>query len=221
MAERKRYIEVKIPLLSSEMRVLGTHEDLNNKTIKLDLTRKLRGKGLTITFRILKNEKTLIGLPNRFELSKAYIRRMMRKRVDYVEDSFSAKCSDIEVKVKPLLITRKRVSRAVRKNLRNTSRKIITSKLKDRTFNDHCAELLDGTFQKELLIKLKKIYPLSFCDIRVFETKELGKIDISKIISKDSSRVKDIQEINEEDFSDSEEVETESVKEERDGEKND
>ena len=32
-----------------------------------------------------------------------------------------------------------------------------------------------------MLPKLKKVYPLSFCDIRIFETKEIEKIDLSKI----------------------------------------
>jgi len=31
-----------------------------------------------------------------------------------------------------------------------------------------------------MLPKLKKIYPLSFCEIRKFETKELEKINIEK-----------------------------------------
>ena len=52
MAERKKYIDVRAPILNSNMRVLGTPEELNNKTIKLDLTRKLRGKGLNIKLRI-------------------------------------------------------------------------------------------------------------------------------------------------------------------------
>jgi len=122
MAERKRFIDVQIPILDSELRVLGTLEDLNKKTIKLDLTRKLRGKGLTIKFRIFNYKNKLIAIPNRLELVKSYIRRIMRKRVDYVEDSFKTSCKDIRVTIKPFLITRKKVSRAVRKNLRNTTK---------------------------------------------------------------------------------------------------
>ena len=52
MAERKKYIEVKIPIIDSTEKVLGTPESLNKKTIKLDLTRQLRGKGLTIKLKI-------------------------------------------------------------------------------------------------------------------------------------------------------------------------
>lgn len=180
MAERKKYIDVKIPMLGSETRVLGTAEELDGKTIKLDLTRRLRGKGLTITFRLFNQEGKLVAIPKKMELVKSYTRRMMRKRIDYVEDSFTAKCSDIRATVKPFLITRKRVSRAVRKNLRNTTREFLLEYLKEKSYDDICNELLDGTIQREMLPKLKKVYPLSFCDIRVFETKELEKIDLKK-----------------------------------------
>jgi len=180
MAERKKYIEVEVPFLETTMRMLGTPEDLDNKTIKLDLTRKLRGKGLTVKLRIFNREGKLVAIPNSMDISVSYIRRIMRKRTDYVEDSFQARCSDIRVRVKPLLITRKKVSRAVRKNLRNTAREFIINYVKEKEYIEVCNEILDGTFQKAMLPKLKKIYPLSFSDVRVFETKELEKIDLEK-----------------------------------------
>ena len=180
MAERKKYIDVQVPILDSTMRILGTAENLHNKTIKLDLTRKLRGKGLTIKLRIFNQEGKLVAIPNNMELSISYIRKMMRKRTDYVEDSFQARCADVRVTIKPLLITRKKVSRAVRKNLRNTAREFILGYVKEKDYIEICNEILDGTLQKAMLPKLKKVYPLSFSDIRIFETKELEKIDIEK-----------------------------------------
>jgi ribosomal protein S3AE len=195
MAERKKFITVKIPILEEEVRVLGTPENLDKKTIKLDLTRKLRGKGLTITFTIFNREGTLIAIPKRMELVKSHIQRMMRKRIDYVEDSFTTKCSDVRATIKPFLITRKRVSRAVRKNLRNTTKEFLLEYAKEKSYIELCNELLDGTFSRTLLPKLKKIYPLSFCDIRIFETKELEKIDLDKA---SEEKIKDIQEIKEE-----------------------
>jgi len=180
MAEKKRFITVRVPILKTEMRLLGTPDELNNKTIKLDLTRKLRGKGLTIKLRILNREGKLVAIPNNMELATSYIRRMMRKRTDYVEDSFQTRIKDVRVTIKPLLITRKKVSRAVRGNLRNTAREFIIEYSKEKEFIELCDEILSGTLQKLMLPKLKKIYPLSFCDIRIFETKELMKIDLEK-----------------------------------------
>jgi ribosomal protein S3AE len=180
MAERKKYIDVQIPILGETTRVLGTPENLHNKTIKLDLTRKLRGKGLTIKLRIFNIEGKLIAIPNNLQLTTSYVRRMMRKRTDYVEDSFQARCSDVRVTIKPLLITRKKVSRAVRKNLRNVAREFLLNHIKEKEYLEIYNEILDGTLQKTMLPKLKKVYPLSFSDIRIFETKELEKIDLKK-----------------------------------------
>lgn len=197
MAERKKYIETKVPFLGETLRILGTPEELHNKTIQLDLTRKLRGKGLTIKLRIFNMEGKLYAIPNSLKLSSSYIRRMIRKRTNYVEDSFQTRCSDIKVTFKPHLITRKKVSRVVRKNLRNTTKEFITEYCKEKNYMTVCQEIFDGTLQKTLLPKLKKIYPLSFCDIRVFETKELEKINLEEAVeSKETAKTKEEEEEN-------------------------
>jgi ribosomal protein S3AE len=206
MAEKKKYIEVQVPFLGESLRVLGTPQDLDNKTIKLDLTRKLRGKGLTIKLRIFNREGKLFAIPDNLTLASSYIRRMMRKRTNYIEDSFTARCSDIKVTFKPHLITRKKVSRVVRKNLRNTTKDFIIEYTKERDYMTVCQEIFDGTLQKTLLPKLKKVYPLSFCDIRIFETKELSKIDIDKAISLPEIEIPEIKETKEEIQEDEEEI---------------
>jgi ribosomal protein S3AE len=209
MAEKKKYITVQVPFLNSEIRVLGTLEELHNKTIKLDLTRKLRGKGLTVRLRIFNQEGKLFAIPNNMELVTSYIRRMMRKRTDYVEDSFQARCADIKVTIKPLLITRKKVSRAVQRNLRNTTKEFLLEYIKEKTYIEVCNEILSGTLQKNLLPKLKKVYPLSFCDLRIFETKEIEKIDIKNAIttSEPGIEAEDAEETEEE-------IKEEEIKEE-------
>lgn len=206
MAERKKYIEVSIPSIETSFRILGTLESLHKKTIKLDMSRKLRGKGLMATFRIFKHKKELIAITEKLELTKSYIRKMMRKRADYVEDSFKTKCLDIRAIIKPFLITRKRVSRVVRKNLRNTAREFIVDHLKEKNYSEISNEIFTGTLQKAMLPKLKKIYPLSFCEIRVLETKEIEKINLETIMEQNKKKKspqeeapKEIKEIKKED----------------------
>ena len=215
MAERKKYITVKAPILNQEIRVLGTPEELNNKTIKLDLTRKMRGKGLTMKLRIFNKDEALIAVPNKMELTLSYIKRIMRKRTDYVEDSFSIRCTDIKAIIKPLLITRKKVSRAVRKNLRNTCREFIIDYAKEKDFVEICEEVLSQELQKALLPKLKKVYPLSFCDLRVIDTKEIEKIDLEKAsLEKETNDENEEVETSEEEYDTVTEDEKDNTEEE-------
>jgi ribosomal protein S3AE len=179
MALRKKFIQVEIPSINESVGVLGEPEQLDKKTIKLDLSRKMRGKGVEAIFKIQHKDKKLTAYPKKIQLIKSYIQRMMRKRSSYVEDSFQTSCKDIRAIVKPFLITRKKVSRAVRKNLRNTAKEFIIDYLKNKNYLTVCEDIFEGELQKQLLPKLKKVYPLSFCDIRIFETKELEKADFS------------------------------------------
>ena len=192
MAERKKFVDIETPFLRDTLEALGTSKELENKTIHLDMSRKMRGKGLILTLQIIKSEnEKLYAVPKKFLLTGSYIRRVMRKRTDYAEDSFKAVSIDgAELTVKPLMITRKKVSRAVRKNLRNTARESLINYMKEKTFIEICEDLFSGAMQKELLPKLKKVYPLAFFDLRVFETKDIQKLGFDKLV-KDISEVED------------------------------
>ena len=52
MALKKKFTDIELPLLDSSVQILSTGETIAGKTIKLDLTRKLRGKSLEIIFKI-------------------------------------------------------------------------------------------------------------------------------------------------------------------------
>lgn len=179
MAIKKKFINVEMPILGEETSVLGTPETLNNRTIKLDLSRKLRGRGLEATFVMLNKENKLIAYPKSLLLMRSYIQRVMRKRVNYVEDSFDVQCTDIKARIKPFLITRKKVSRAVRNNLRRTTKEFLVEYAKDKTYLELAAKIIFNEAQKDLHPKLKKVYPLSLCEIRVFETNQIDKANLT------------------------------------------
>ncbi len=212
MAIKKKFITIELPIINEETMVLGTAETLEGKTIKLDLSRKLRGRNLEVTFTLKSTENKIIGYPKRLELMKQYIIRMMRKRVNYVEDSFELQCKDISCTIKPFLITRKKVSRAIRHNLRKTTKEILIEYAKDRTYIEVCEGILYAETQKEMLVKLKKIYPLSFCEIRVIETKRIDKADLTSKENKDRKEIEET-EVEEEVEEIKEEVEETEVEE--------
>ena len=114
----------------------------------------------------------LEGKPISLELAGSYIRRMIRKGTDYIEDSFETECKDKKVVVKLFLITRNKVSRAIRKALRENARKNLESYLKTRSTEEMFSEIMTNKTQKDLSLKLKKIYPLALCEIRIFRIVE-------------------------------------------------
>jgi ribosomal protein S3AE len=214
MAMKKKFIDVESPITNEVIEILGTPEELHKKTIKLDLSRRMRGKGIELVLEVENKDGKLMAYPKRIELVKASIRRMMRKRINYVEDSFEVSFKDITARIKPFLLTRKKVSRAVRNNLRKTTKEFLINYAKEKTYLEATSEVLAMTLQKEMLPKLKKIYPLSLCEIRVLETKNLDKADKEVVKTITPVKVEEIEveqpeEVNEEQ---TEEVEDETPK---------
>ncbi|MBI2632742.1 hypothetical protein HYW75_07090 [Candidatus Pacearchaeota archaeon] len=177
--QKKEFFEVKVPMTTVKIMLYATSkEELINRIVRIDLTRILRGKSLELRVRVKKEGDDLIGFPTDIELMGSYIRRMFRKGIDYVEDSFNAKCRDMNVVIKPFMITRNKVSRAIRNELRKKSRDFLEGRLKTRNASEIFTEIITNKIQKELSLKLKKIYPLALCEIRMF--KILGPIENEK-----------------------------------------
>lgn len=170
---KKVFHEIQAPFTATKIQLYaGALEELNGKVVRLDLTRNLRGKGLELKMKVKLEEGKLVAEPVALELAGSYIRRMIRKGTDYVEDSFTASCKDASVVVKPFLITRNKVSRALRNTLRVQAKAHLESYLKARSAKEVFTDITTNKAQKDLSLKLKKIYPLALCEIRVFKLVE-------------------------------------------------
>ncbi len=174
---KKKFFDVEIPIIKKETQLQAYDiKDLEGRLIKYDLTRILKGKSLLLQLKVkIKGEKAT-SVPRELKLLPFHLRRMMRKGTNYVEDSFSTDCKNAQIKIKPFLITRRKVSRAVRKALREKAREELIKYVKTKESNKLFEEVLKNYLQKDLSLKLKKIYPLSLCEIRVLKVeKELEK----------------------------------------------
>ncbi|MEK6928487.1 MAG: hypothetical protein AABW65_00845 [Nanoarchaeota archaeon] len=168
--QKKSFFEVKVPLTAAKIYLYGNSvEELSGKVVKLDMTRSLRGKSIELKIKIKAENGQLIGNPASINIIGSYIRKMMRNSTDYVEDSFIADCKDCKVRIKPFMITRNKVSRALRKALRDYARNYLISYLKTRDIKEIFSETISNKIQKEMSLKLKKIYPLVLCEIRCLE----------------------------------------------------
>tara|TARA_Y100000034_G_scaffold124299_1_gene172274 strand:- start:325 stop:1119 length:795 start_codon:yes stop_codon:yes gene_type:complete len=183
---RKKFQSVEVPLINTKIELVGNSpEELKDKTIKLDLTRQLKGKGVEAIVKIKIKDKKAVAYPKKIKLMSYFIRRMIRKRISYVEDSFETPSQESIIKIKPFLITRKTVSRAVRKALRNRCKNWIEDYIAERTDDEIFNEVLSNQMQRPLSLSLKKTYPLSLCEIRVLEIKRpLNPNEVPKVKKK-------------------------------------
>ena len=173
ISRRKKFIEIDLPIINSKAELIGNSlQDLENKTIKLDLTRNLRGKAIEAVLKIeIKQGKPIVRI-KKLTLMPYFIRRMIRKRISYIEDSFDAQTKESIWRIKPFLITRKKISRVVKKTLRNKAKNWIEDSIIEKTNEEFLKEILANKFQRALSLVLKKTYPLSLCEIRILELKK-------------------------------------------------
>lgn len=170
---KKKFYEIELPLIGDKYETYLTDiNDIAGKTVKVDITRKLRGKSVDLHFQVKMENGKAIGVPKKLVLMPFFIKHMLHTGIDYVEDSIEAESRESKVIVKPFLITRKKVSRAVRRTLRNSAKNWIIDYFKTKTNNELFEEILNNQLQKPLSLKLKKVYPLAICEIRMFEIKK-------------------------------------------------
>ncbi|MDP3881469.1 MAG: hypothetical protein Q8Q31_01170 [Nanoarchaeota archaeon] len=173
---KKTFFDVKAPITSAKISLYASSlEELDGKIITLDLTRSLRGKSFELKLKVKKDQDSLTSEPIGLELMGSYIRKMIRGGTDYVEDSFKVESKDGLVIVKPFMITRKKVSRGVRNKIREATKKHLESHIKTRTTKELFNEVITNKIQKDLSLKIKKIYPLALCELRTLKIVEEKK----------------------------------------------
>lgn len=172
---RKKFFDVEIPILKKETQLIGFNiEDLKGRFIIYDLTRLLRGKNSTLQLKVEFEDGKPIAYPRELKVLSYFIKKMMRKGTNYVEDSFSGQCKDAQLKIKPFLITRRKVSRSIRKALREKAKEELLAYISDKSYDTVFQDLLKNLVQKTLSLKLKKIYPLSLCEIRTIKVEKIN-----------------------------------------------
>jgi ribosomal protein S3AE len=170
---KKRFFDVEIPSIKKETQLQAYElKELEGRTIIYDLTRLLRGKNILAQFNVIVKEDKAEAEPIGIKLLPSFLRRIIRKGTNQIDDSFEVETKDSKILIKPFLITRKKVPRKIRKSLRNKAREEIISYCKEKTAGQIFDDILKNSLQKELSFKLKKIYPLSLCEIRIFRIKK-------------------------------------------------
>jgi ribosomal protein S3AE len=149
-------------------------ENLEGRKFKVNmmtLTRDMKKQSFVITFKVkeVKGNDAITEFMQ-YEMSGVHVKRVVKKGKDKVDDSFVVKTKDdVNVRVKPLLITRNKVQHSVKTTLRAETKVFIEKVAKEKDFFQFASSVLGTELQKTMKGTLKKVYPLSFVEIRVFK----------------------------------------------------
>ena len=145
--------------------------ELEGKTLKLSLfavTNDMKKQNMDASFKIVsvvegKAQTRITGI----YLTQSYIKRLVRRGRNKIDDSFLVKTKDRKLlRVKPLMVTNNKANKSITSRIRVTARAIIA---KIASMSDHeqfFNDIISIKLQKELREKLSKIYPLRFLEIR-------------------------------------------------------
>ena len=102
-----------------------------------------------------------------YNLLPSYIRRVVRRDKEKIEDSFICLTKDnVKIRLKTLMITKDRTKHTILTKIRRESREVVTEEIKKLDFLDVLKDIAMNKFQRSLKDHIKKIYPLGICDIK-------------------------------------------------------
>jgi len=128
-------------------------EDLIGKTLKLNLStfpNDMRKQNVAVKFSVktVVDSKAITEITG-ISLTTAYIKRLVRRGRNKVDDSFLAVSKDKKnIRLKPIIITNAKTERSVTSKLRIELRKILSSSLKNSTSEEFFMNLINQRLQK-------------------------------------------------------------------------
>ena len=149
-------------------------KDLLGKRLKINLmvlTNDPKKQSITLVFNVVSVEgdngiADLIG----YQLSTSHVRRVVRKAVKRIDDSFMLKAKDQTLfAVKPLLIARHRTNKSTAIAIRKKTRELLQQSFQKMSGEDVFSAAIGNRLQMDLKNELKKIYPIAVSEIRILQ----------------------------------------------------
>ncbi|MFA6072675.1 MAG: hypothetical protein WC758_01005 [Candidatus Woesearchaeota archaeon] len=192
--KKKVWLSIQSPefmgnVLLGESHVYGK-EDLIGKTLNLNLatiTNDMKKQNINVSFKVIDvvDNKGQTQLVN-YVLVPSYIKRLIRRNREKIEDSFVVKTRDGKiVRVKPIAITNSDTYNSIVTRIRLGMKAMIKTALNQKTYEEFVSDLMSMKFQKEMREKLNTIYPLKYVDVRQILLEEKGKVQEDNLSPED------------------------------------
>lgn len=105
-----------------------------------------------------------------YQMATSQIKRLVRRASNKLEESFTTKTKDnVNLRIKPLILTRHMTNRSVLAALRKKTREFVNDALKATDYTLAVSDIISGKLQKELRLTLKKIYPIAIVEIKALK----------------------------------------------------
>ena len=149
-------------------------EQLQNKHLTLNLAFLLndpKKQNYTLTFKVTEvRGETGVADPVQYGMVQSSVKRLIRKGVGKIEDSFIATSKDqSKFVIKPVLITRHQMHASVRTALRKKTRAFVTEMMQTMDMKDVFQHIIANKLQMDLKSQLRPICPVSIAEIRVLK----------------------------------------------------
>ena len=106
-----------------------------------------------------------------------HVRRQVRRYRGKVDDVVDVVTTDgYLIRIKPLIITQKRVQTSVKSDIRNKARDIIVTNAAKMTYSQIQTAMLGGDLEKDIENAVKSIYPVRTCVIRKSQLLQTGVV---------------------------------------------
>ncbi len=139
-----------------------------NITVSLSLlTNDMKKQNTKITFKIIDTKDKIKTQVKKIELQQTSVKRIARKGKNKIDDSFTAKTKDnVSIRIKPIFLTKNKTTKPVLTSIRKKAKALLTEKISLLNYSDLIYQIVNFRIQRDLRDKIKKIYPVSFYQIR-------------------------------------------------------
>ena len=108
-----------------------------------------------------------------YELNSSYLKRLVRKTSNKMEESFVLMTKDGQrCRIKPVFFTRNKVNNSTLTSLRKKAEVHLHNIFQQYTLPELFSMIITNKLQMELKSALKKVYPISSCEIKAFYTEQ-------------------------------------------------
>jgi len=114
-----------------------------------------------------------------YEMSSSTIKRFVRRKMNKVDDSFTAVTKDgITIRIKPVLLTKGNVSRSIEYRLRAELKKDLIEYINKTPYVNIFDSVLKRKIQKDLKTKLTKLHPVRSVEVRVIKAVDRASVNV-------------------------------------------